>query len=128
MVNLKGKWMYNSARIIAGLGFVLFGAMKFVPQFQIPLPGVAGEFLAGMAASGYFIPFLGICEVIIGAMLLFNQWPALASVMMVPISLNILLFDVILMPEGWFVGVFPMIFNIYLLYYHWDSYKPMLKR
>lgn len=124
---MKSKTVYTIIRILIGLIFVAFGAMKFfpVPPESIPT-GVPGEFLAGLAASGYFIPFLAICEVVIGLMLIFNLWAALASVMLVPISLNIFLFDVILQPSGWFVGVIPLAANIYFLYYHRDKYKQML--
>ncbi len=126
---VKSKLTYNIVRIIIGLLFAVFGAMKFfpVPPESIPT-GVAGEVLAGLTASGYFMPLLAICELLIGLMLLFNKWPALATIMLVPISLNILLFDIVLRPTGWLFGLIPIIVNAYLVYYHFDKYKPLLEK
>lgn len=123
------KVVYTIIRILIGLIFIVFGAMKFFPMSAESIPGgVAGEFLAGLAASGYFIPVLAICEIVIGIMLLFNLWPALAAVMLAPISLNIFLFDVILRPSGWFAGLIPIAANIYFLYYYREKYMPLLTK
>lgn len=125
----KNKVVYTIIRILIGLIFIVFGGMKFFPMPTENMPtGVAAEVVAGLAASGYFIYFLGLCEVIIGLMLLINYLPALASVMLFPISLNIFLFDVILRPMGWYSGLIPIIANIYFIYYHFDKYKPLLEK
>ena len=122
---------YNIIRILTGLVFAVFGAMKFFPSLTANAPQPTGEaldFMNELTATGYFIPFLGLVEVVIGLMLLFNMWSALASILLMPISVNIFLFNVLLMPSGWFVGVFPLIFNIYLLYYHREKYSQILKK
>ena len=124
---MKNKILYNTLRILTGLVFVVFGAMKFLTQ-STTFPGKAGAFFAGMLASGYFIPLLAISEVVVGLMLLFNFLPSLAAVMLVPISLNIFFLDIILRPAGWIVGIFPLLFNAYLIYFNFEKYKPMLKK
>lgn len=127
-VNPKNNLAYLTVRVLTGLMFVVIGGMKFFPQLAQAPPGAAGEFMTGMMAAGYFLPFLAVAEVIIGAMILLNQWPALAAVMLMPISLNVLLFNAFLLPAMVVMGIVPFLFNAYLLYYHWDAYRPMLAR
>ncbi len=126
---MKNKLIYTIVRVFAGLMFTLFGAMKFFPMPEGSLPeGGAGTFSAALEATGYFMPFLAVCEVIIGIMLLFNLYPALATIMLVPISLNIFLFELAFMPAGWYVGMLPIILNAYLVYYFVDKYKSLLQK
>ena len=125
---MKKNVMFMIVRIFVGLVFTMTGAMKLFPMKQPEIPGVAGEFMKGLLASGYFLPLLGITELIVGLMLLFNLWSALAAVMLAPITLNIFLYHTILDPSALAIGVLCILFNIYLLYYHRDKFEPLLKR
>jgi putative oxidoreductase len=121
--------LYTVLRVLCGLLFVAFGAMKFFPM-PVPqgFPPAVMTFFAGLAATGYFMPLLATIEVIIGLMFLFNFWPALATIMLVPVSINIALFDLILQPPGFFVGIIPLLFNIYFVFYFKEKYVPMLTK
>ena len=125
---MKRNWVYTIVRVLVGLLFTTTGVLKFYPVPDQHLPGAAGMFMKGLVASGYLIPVLGLSEFIIGLILLFNAWPALAAVMLVPVTLNIFLFDTILAPSAWMLGTFCLLANAYLLYSHKEQYMPMLKK
>jgi len=126
---MGNKIAYHIIRVLLGLIFTMAGAAKFFfPEGK--LSPAADALMAAFAASRYFMPFLGACEVIVGLMLLFNFWPALASIMLVPLTLNIAVFIVALAPS---VGtaIMALVFlglNAYLIYYYWDKYTPMLTK
>ena len=130
--NMKRPILYTLVRVLAGLMFVFSGVTKvfptLIPMKEPELGAAATKLMEGFMAAGYFLPVLGLSELIIGLMLLFNFWPALATLMLVPISLNILLVNVFLVPSGMIVGILVVLFNAYLVYHHWERYKYLIKK
>jgi len=87
------------ARLLLGTIFVVFGLngfLGFIPQ--PPPPEAAGAFLGGLASAGYFFPLLKGTEVLVGVALLANRFVPLALTVLAPISINILLFHLVLAP------------------------------
>ena len=113
------------------LGIIYFGAgvmgllMPGAPPPDFPENALA--FFNGIAASAYFIPFLKITESIGGLLLLINRAPALALVILAPITINILLFHFFLTP-----GIQFLILPVVMVALHkmaakkyWHLYKPL---
>lgn len=115
-------------RILLGVILVLFGLNKLMPSPYIPLPEMpdkAASFMTSLGATGYVLKTVGLLEIIIGILLLFKKWIAFAIVLLVPISLNILLFHLFLdLPE---IGgaLLVSILNGILIYKHWPQYKTL---
>ena len=115
-------------RMALGLTLVIFGANmihSFIPMDHPDLASKAGQFMNSLSATGYIFPVVGFLEVIIGAMLLLKKWVAFALVLLVPISLNILLFHLFLDIPGSPVALVIVIFNGILIFKHWQQYKPL---
>ncbi len=114
------------ARVLLGLIYFVFG-LNFFFHF-IPTPPPAGgeveAFMGGLFQSGYFFPVLKGLEIILGAFLLIRLFVPLTLVMLMPISLNILMFHVFLAPEGSIMGIVIVALNIYLAWAYRDYYKP----
>ena len=94
------------ARILLGALFVFAGAnhlFNFLGKQPIP-PGIAGQFLGALMASGYMY-FVGICQVASGLCLLFNRFVPLGLVVLAPVIVNILVVDVLMSPIGLPIGV-----------------------
>src|SRR5436190_16417378 len=89
-----------AARSVLGLIYFVFG-LNFFLHF-IPTPpsagGVADAFIGGLFQSGYFFPMMKSIEVVLGAFLLIGLFVPLSLVVLMPISLNILLFHAFLAP------------------------------
>lgn len=124
---MKSRVMYTITRVILGLAFVFYGVTKFLPLPAPELPGPANAFLMAMGATGYFIPFVGLAELIVGILLLANIWVPLAMIVLAPIMLNVILFNLFLAPS--IVGVIMLLIIValqaYIMYYTWQHYKPL---
>ena len=113
-------------RIVLGIILVVFGLNKFIGFIPLPdLPEKAGAFMGSLGDTGYVLPFVGTLEIAIGTMLLLKKWIAFALVVLVPISLNILLFHLFLDIPGLSVAVLVVVFNATLIFKHWTQYKPL---
>ena len=119
-----------SARVVLGLIYFVFG-LNFFLQFLPPQPhpeGVVAAFTGGLFQSGYFFPVLKGIEVVAGALLLIGFFVPLALVVVFPISVQILLFHVILAPAGAPMGIIIIALNLYLAWVYRDHYKPLFER
>ncbi len=115
------------ARIVLGLIYFVFGLNFFFHFIPTPPPagGVADAFTGGLFQSGYFFPMLKVIEVIFGAMLLAGIFVPLSLVILMPVSINILLFHVFLSPGGAVMGVVIVAIHVYLAWAYRDYYKPL---
>jgi len=115
-------------RILLGLILVLFGLNKLLSNPFIPLPELptkAAEFMTSLANTGYVLKTVGLLEIIIGAMLLLKKWVAFALVVLVPISLNILLFHLFLDASAIAGALVVAVLNGILIYKHWSQYRSL---
>lgn len=103
-----------AVRLALGGLFVYAGIKKFVPadrpapKAQTELTQVQPEkavpphvvkiraYIGGLKQTGYFWPMLGIAEVLCGILLISQVLALLGAVMLVPLTLNIFLFEVFL--------------------------------
>ena len=119
-----------STRILLGLIYFVFG-LNFFFHF-LPTPpssgGVADAFTGGLFQSGYFFPMLKGIEVVLGAFLLIGLFVPLALVVLMPISVNILLFHAFLTPGNTLMGIVIVVIHVYLAWAYRDYYKPLFNR
>lgn len=117
-----------SSRIVLGLIFLVFG-LNFFLQF-LPAPpqtgGAAESFTTGLFLSGYFFPFLKGIEVVLGVALLIGAFVPLVLVILMPITLNILLFHVFLTDSA-VISIVIIALHLYLAWAYRDYYKPLFK-
>jgi len=114
-------------RILMGAMFV-FSSVSFLFKLM-PQPELTGDvktFMDGMTASVYLMTTVKIVELICGIAFITGFFVPLATVVIFPITLNILLFHVFLGPETILVALLLMLGNLFLAYYYRDKYKPML--
>lgn len=115
-------------RWILGLGLVVFGSNKLFPFMEsAPLPPDAADFMASLEATGYVLPAIGLLEVIIGLMIMFNKWVPFALLLLVPITVNILLFHIFLDMPGIWPALVIVVLNALLIQKYWKAYKPLFQ-
>ncbi|MBA4409642.1 MAG: DoxX family protein [Bacteroidota bacterium] len=110
-------------RILLGLMFA-FASIAFFFKLM-PEPETTGSiktFTDGIVASIYLMPTVKTFELLCAIALLSGRFVPLATVVIFPITLNILLFHVFLAPEGMVVAILLMIGNLFLGYYYRDKY------
>ena len=113
-------------RILLGLILVVFGANKIYSFIPLPSPPEeAGRFMASLAATGYVLTVVAALEIVIGLMLIFRLWVPFALLVLVPISINILLFHLFLNVPAIGTALLVVVLNGVLLYKHRRKYKPL---
>jgi putative oxidoreductase len=116
-------------RILLGLLYAFFAAVVLfhINLGEQPEPtGTAKTFMEGMMASVYLLPLIKITELICGLALITGLFAPLATVIIFPVSLNILLFHIFVAPDAIAMAVFIVLANLFLAYAYRDKYKPML--
>ena len=108
-------------RILLGVILLLSGLNKLF-KF-IPTP--ADELLQTFGQVDYIIPIVAVLEIIIAILLITKKWVAFALILLVPLSLNILLFHIYLNLEGILPAIVVAILNGILLYKHRRQYAPL---
>ncbi len=113
-------------RILLGLTLIVFGANKIYPFIPLPQPPAdAARFIESLADTGYVLTVVAILEIIIGLMLVLKFYVPFALLVLVPISLNILLFHLFLDIPSISTALLVVILNSVLLYKHRCKYKPL---
>jgi uncharacterized membrane protein YphA (DoxX/SURF4 family) len=108
-------------RILLGLILLLSGLNKILKI--IPTP--ADNLIESFGQVDYIFPIVAALEIIIAVLLLSNKWVAFALILLVPLSLNILLFHIYLNFEGIIPALVVAILNVILLYKQRRQYAPL---
>lgn len=120
------KYLNTILSILLALPFIVFGAnffFQFIPM--PPMKGVAGQYI-GILATSHFLVVVKIMEIAFGLMLLLNFKRALALVLIAPISVNILMYELCIAHQPG-IGIVLVLLNALLLYHHKNHYAGMLK-
>ena len=123
------KIAYIIVRVLLGLLFIFASIVVLFNLAQPPadLPARAKIFMEGMNASGYLMTLIKVTELLCGLAFVSGFFVPLATVVIAPITINILLYHIFVLPDGLPVAVFLVLANIFLAYYNWDKFKPVLE-
>ena len=114
-------------RVLMGLMFAFASIAFFLKLMDAPeQTGSVKIFNDGIAASIYLMPTVKVFELLCAIAFLSGRFVALATVVIFPIILNILLFHAFLQPEGLPIAVLLLIGDLFLAYFYRDKYKSML--
>lgn len=118
----------TTARSLLGLIFVVYGVNYFVPFIALPPTSPEGQaLLDALAASGFFLPLLRITQLVAGVALLANRYTPLALVILAPIVVNIVLYDIFLDTAGLPMGILLLALQAFLGWAYCDDYEKLLK-
>lgn len=113
-------------RILLGLILIAFGANKLYSFIPLPQPSPeAASFMESLANTGYVLTIVAVFEIIIGLMLLLKVWVPFVLLLLVPLSLNILMFHLFLDVPSIGTAILVAVMNGILLYKHRQKYKPL---
>ena len=88
------KWAILAVRLFVGIGFVFTGASYFLaPPMEPPADEHAAKFMGALAGSHY-MDAVKVLELLGGILLLTGRLAPLGLVVLVPITVNIGLWDV----------------------------------
>ncbi len=119
------KIAYIICRILLGIVFLFASVLvlfKLAPQPE--LQGNVKVFMDGVKASVYLLPLIKITELICAIAFISGRFVPLATVLF-PITLNILLYHIFLVPEGLVMAIVLLIGNLFLAYYSRKQYTSL---
>jgi len=120
------------ARYILGLIFFVFGGAGLLNLIPPPpdMPEKLMAFMNGLVSAGYFMPLVKATEMVCGLLLLLGIAPALALVVLGPISLNIFLLHLFLTPgaKNLIVPVAIVVLHGVAATQYWKLYGPLFKK
>ncbi|MEI6348454.1 MAG: DoxX protein [Bacteroidota bacterium] len=122
------KYLNQITATIFSLPFLIFGANYFFNFIPMPAPAPDSQvaaFMGVLYATKYML-VVKILEITLSTMILVNIKRALALVLITPIVVNILLFELFIAQQPG-IGVILILINLFLLYRYKDNYLPILK-
>jgi putative oxidoreductase len=125
-------------RIGLGLMLLLFGFNKFIwflqdfdftdyPQAQYLFDALRYSWSEPLSGKGYLMGLVGLTEVMVGILLVLKKWVPFALVMLVPISINIVLFHAFLNLPNIGPALIVALINGYLMFKNLDAYRLLFK-
>jgi putative oxidoreductase len=114
-------------RLLMGLMFLFASIVvlfKLMPQPE--MKGNAKLFMDGIAATGYFMTLLKLTELVCGVAFVCGRFVPLATVVIFPITLNILFYHAFVAPEGLPVAIPLMLGNLFLAYACRKNYQTLV--
>lgn len=112
---------------IFGLFWLIFGVNGLFHLFPIPTPPTdSAYFMEALDRTAYIMPLVYSLQVIAGVLFLLRAWVPLALLMLVPVTANIVLYDLMLNPKGLVVGIMIAALHAVLLWRNRSAYAPLL--
>ncbi|WP_264520978.1 DoxX family membrane protein [Flavobacterium sp. N1994] len=111
-------------RVLIGL-LLLFASITYFFNL-IEQPETTGNmktFELGLAASAYLMPLAKAVELLCGLSYVSGKYVTLANIVLLPVSLNILLINYFMAPEGLPIALPMFLGNLFLIYRNWNNYK-----
>ena len=95
------KWVVIAVRTLVGLGFTITGLDGFLHFLTIPPPpeGTPAATFMGLLASSKYIYAVKVCELLGGLMLLSGRMAPLGITLLMPVAVNILLYELFLLKQ-----------------------------
>jgi hypothetical protein len=125
-MRLKAHSIFQALFGVVLLIWVAMGILGWEPP---PVLAKAEPLRNAIFASGYVIPAILVVYFLSGASFVSNRFVPLASIILFPVSLNILLFHAMLNPTPRSLTIASALFaaNIYMLFHARAAFRPLLQ-
>ncbi|PKQ46487.1 hypothetical protein [Confluentibacter flavum] len=116
------KW----ARIILGLFLIVYALNQFLHFLPTSYGQMPEDSMYFIDASAMYLPYLYILEILIGLLLVLNKWTPFIVIVLFPLSLSFLIFNMTNNDISKFWPALVVAFlNIMLLMNNSKKYKPL---
>lgn len=114
-------------RWLLGLMFLFASISYFVmPPPAMEMQGNIKLFMDGITASGYLMTLVKITELVCGLAFVIGRYVALANIVILPVTVNILMVNAVLMPGGLPMAIALFAANVFLIYAYWNHYNGVI--
>lgn len=116
-------------RTLLGL-FLLHAGLEYFFHYMSAQPAPTGDvkiFMDGLMASKYLMPLVKVLEILCGLSFVSNKFVRLSAIVLLPISINIILINIFMMPSAIAFGAFVLIGNLFLVFKNWGAYNQIFR-
>ncbi|HEX8548672.1 MAG TPA: DoxX family protein [Cytophagaceae bacterium] len=115
--------------LLFGLLFINAGLNKFFNYMPMPkdMPEATMKIMAAFMQITWLMPLIAVVEIAGGALFITNRYRALGAIIIFPIVLGILLFNIFNEPSGLPMGIVLLVINLWAMYENREKYFPLLK-
>lgn len=95
-----------------------------------PEPITNGNFKAfeiGLVSSEYLVPIVKFVTFLCGLSFVFDRYITIASLLILPFTINVLFLNYYLTPEALPISIFVFLGNFFIIYMHRKNYKKLFK-
>lgn len=113
-------------RLLVGAIFLFASVMvlfKLAPQPE--LQGNPKLFMDGVEATGYLLTLIKLTELVCSLAFLSGRYVTLAAVVIFPVTVNILLYHIFVLPQGLPVAIAVFLGNLFIAYSHRQNYRAL---
>lgn len=115
-------------RVVFGLLWLFSGVMGFLSSDYAPdVPEPMLSLTTSLWDSGV-LQLAKVVEIVVGLMLVFGFFPALAVLMLVPLLAGIFVINLFLSPSMLPVPLLLIVVTVFLMCAYWKQYKPLFSR
>src|SRR5215213_9812066 len=115
-------------RVLMGLLFLFASITVLFNLFPQPeLTGNVKIFMDGVNASKFLMPLIKITELVCGIAFVTGFFVPLATVVIAPVIVNILLFHIFVDTSGLPVAIALVAANIFLAIANWNKFRPLFE-
>jgi uncharacterized membrane protein YphA (DoxX/SURF4 family) len=124
---MKAKALLG-ARILFGLGFLVFGLNGFLQFMQNPpVTPEAGALLGAFAKTAYFFPMIKVIEILAGLLILSGFYLPFALALIFPVLVGITTIHLFLNPAGIPMMIFFHLIHGFLVYGYWKNFSSVME-
>jgi putative oxidoreductase len=114
-------------RVLMGLLFLFASITYWFGLIQPPpLEGAIKTFNEGLAASVYLMPTVKTIELLCGIAFVVGRFVPLATILVAPIIVNIVLVHAFMAPSGLPLAAFLVFADAFVAYQYREAYRPLL--
>ncbi len=126
------RFFPHIARVLMGLGFLLFGLMGILMALgvmKVPGTNLPEDIKAvnGALTKAGYMNVVSWTMAIVGVLLLINRFVPLALALIAPILVGILTFHIAMQPAGIVPGAILSLLELYLAWSYRNAFCPMLR-
>ena len=118
------KWAVVIVRTLLGLPFVVFGLNGFLQFIALPTPPEPASTFIGVLITSKYLYVVKVLEILGGTMLISGKFVPLGLVILTPIIVNILLYEIFLMGQPGLAAVL-LGFAVFLIWAHRRYFLPL---
>jgi len=127
-MNYRNRGLVITVRTFLGLLFVFSGVSGlFMGSDVSNIPEPMASITTSLWTAGFF-QMIKTTEAIAGFMLLVGFLPALATIILAPVGIGIVVVNAMLMPSFLVVALIIALLLAYLGYAYWDKYRAIFQR